>query len=284
MTTINFEETYLSMHANHAFLLRYIKEAIGVKEIEWNDLTAFNLMRIADYIRNKVSSNSAVCYFAILKSFLNLMSEDVDLPTMKFTTILKCKKEPQQNIALSEEEVARIDSYYCELMKNKGHNEEKDVLTLFLIECYCGGRGVDVEKMTVSNIENGRLSYVSKKTHTLATMPAHHRLSELLCHKPQKEYSRVTKNRIIKKVCKKCGIDDEITIFYHGKMTTRKKYEYCGFHTARRSFASMLAAKGVPIAEISNYMSHKSISMTERYIKINNNHSSDAAMSFFAGC
>lgn len=281
MANISFEEKFVQMHPDHAFLVRYMRDAIACDVIRFEDLTVSNLIAIADYIKGMVSPNSAAVYFAILKGFLNLMCEEAELPTMKFRTILKCKKEPQQNVALTEEEVARIDAYYRELLAKGRHEEEKDVLTLFLIECYCGGRGVDVEKMTDANIAEGRLSYVSQKTHTLAVIPAHHRLYDLLCRKPGREYSRMTKNRIVKNVCRKCNIDEEVTIFYHGRMTTRKKYEYCGFHTARRSFASMLAAKGVPVAEISQYMSHSNISMTERYIKVDRRRASDAAMAFF---
>lgn len=283
MENISFENRFAELHPDHAFLLKYMHDALSKDEILWSDLTAMNLCAIAGHIKSLVTPNTAVCYFAILKSFLNLMSDEVELPTMKFTTILKAKKTPQQNIALTEEEVARIDQYYKKLMRLKEHKVEKDVLTLFLIECYCGGRGVDVEKMSMANIAEGRLSYVSQKTHILASMPVHHRLRSLLRRRPKKEYSRMTKNRIVKRVCEKCGIDEEVTIFYHGKMATRKKYEYCGFHTARRSFASMLAAKGVPVVEISQYMSHANLSMTERYIKVDRNHSSAAAMSFFGG-
>ena len=283
-TTINFEETFSSMYPNYAFLIQYIHEALGKDEIVWSDLTAFNLKRIAEYIKGKVTANSANSYFARLKAFLNLMADDVELPTNKFAAILKTKREPQQNVALTEDEVERIYQYYRHIPKDIPlHKREKEVLTLFLLECYCGGRGVDVENMTTANIENGRLSYVSKKTHTLATMPVHHRLRRLLLCKPKTEYSRMTKNRIVKNACKKCGIDEKVTIYYHGSMQTKPKYEFCGFHTARRSFASMLAAKGVPVVEIAQYMSHSNISMTERYIKIDNKRSSEAAMKFFCG-
>ena len=282
METINFEETFVSTYPNREFLLRYMHEALGKDEIEWSDLTAFNLRRIAEYIKTKVTANSANSYFAKLKAFLNLMADDVELPTNKFASILKTKREPQQNVALTEDEVERIYQYYKHIPKDIPlRKREREVLTLFLIECYCGGRGIDVENMTTANIENGRLSYVSKKTHTLATMPVHCRLRELLLRKPKNEYSRMTKNRIVKTACKRCGIDEKVTIYYHGSMQTKPKYEFCAFHTARRSFASILAAKGVPILEISQYMSHSNISMTERYIKVDRNYVSDAAQRFF---
>lgn len=284
METINFEYEFGKKHPQRVFLLRYMREAIGKEgELEFSDMTGRNLTAIVDYIKSKVTANSASNYCTLIKSFLNLMDDEVELPTKKFASFLTVKKEPQQNVALTEEEVGRIDEYYRKLLKRKGHQVEKDVLNLFLIECYCGARGVDSEAIDNANIDNGRLSYVSKKTHILATMPVHHRLKALLSRKPRRSFTRSSKNRVIKRICQKCGIDSKVTIFYHGEMQTRPKYEFCAFHTARRSFASVLAAKGVPISEIAQYMSHTNTSMTERYIKVEQNKPCDAALAFFNG-
>ena len=266
-----FEKEFVRRYPNYEFLVRYMQAAIGKEEVNWCDLTATNLTDFVEYLTKTVTSNSASTYLAVIKGFLNMVSDEIDLPTMRFAKILRVKKTPQQNVALTEEEVKRIDDYYKVLLKKDKHKVEKDVLTLFLIECYCGSRGVDVENMTEDNIKDGMISYVSKKTHILAQIP----------DKPSKEYSRMTKNRIIKDVCEKCGINEKVTLFYHGSMVTRKKYELCAFHTARRSFASILAAKGVPVAEISQFMSHSSMSMTERYIKVDTKKVSAEALSFF---
>lgn len=276
-----FEKEFCHRYPNYAFLIRYMQAAIGKEEINWSDLTSTNLTDVVEYLTKTVTPNSASTYLAVIKGFLNMVSDEIDLPTMRFAKILRVKKTPQQNVALTEEEVKRIDDYYKVLLKKDKHNVEKDVLTLFLIECYCGSRGVDVENMTEDNIKDGMISYVSKKTHILAQIPEHYRIKDLFKRKPSKEYSRMTKNRIIKEVCEKCGINEKVTLFYHGSMVTRKKYELCAFHTARRSFASILAAKGVPVAEISQYMSHSSMSMTERYIKVDSRKVSAEALSFF---
>ena len=278
-----FEKEFCHRYPNYAFLIRYMQAAIGKEEINWSDLTSTNLTDVVEYLTKTVTPNSASTYLAVIKGFLNMVSDEIDLPTMRFAKILRVKKTPQQNVALTEEEVKRIDDYYKVLLKKDKHKVEKDVLTLFLIECYCGSRGVDVENMTEDNIKDGMISYVSKKTHILAQIPEHYRIKDLFKRKPSKEYSRMTKNRIIKEVCKLCGIDDKVTLFYHGSMVTKKKYELVGQHTARRSFSSILAAKGVPVPEISQYMGHTSISMTERYIKVDNKKASPEALSFFKG-
>ena len=283
METIDFATEFVRKYPDHEFLVRYVCEAIGKDHVVWSDFSAMNLTKIANYIKNKVSSNSANTYFSLIKSLLNLVYDDVEIPTRKFTTILKTKAVPQENVALEEEEIERIYQYYLELLKKGAHSVEKGVLTLFLIECYCGARGVDVEKITFDNISNNRLTYVAQKTYRMATMPVHRRLYFLLRNKPTREYDNQVKNEVVKRVCKKCGIDEMTTLFYHGKMVTDKKYRFCAFHTARRSFASILASKGVPVVEIMQYMSHKNISMTERYIKVNRNKTSAAAMEFFNG-
>ena len=276
-----FEKEFVRRYPKYEFLVRYMQAAIEKEEVNWCDLTATNLTDFVEYLEKTVSPNSASTYCAVVKSFLYMASEEADLPTMKFAKILRVKKVPQQNVALTEEEVRRIDEYYQKLLKKDKHEVEKDVLNLFLIECYCGSRGVDVEQMTDENIKDGMISYVSQKTHVLAVIPEHYRIKDLFKNKPSREYSRMTKNRIIKEVCRLCGIDDKVTLFYHGSMVTKKKYQFCAFHTARRSFASILAAKGVPVAEISQYMSHSSLSMTERYIKVDTKKISEEALSFF---
>ena len=277
----NLEKVFERRYPNYTFLMNYMKAAIGKEEINWCDMTSMNLTDFVDYLKSTVSPNSVCTYCAIVKSFLNMVADDVELPTMKFAKILSVRKVPQQNIALTEDEVKRIDDYYQVLLRKDKHNVEKDVLTLFLIECYCGSRGVDVENMSLDNINNGKITYVSQKTHILTVIPEHFRIKDLFKHKPKKKYTRMSTNRILKEVCKKCGIDEKVTLFYHGSMVTKKKYELIGQHSARRSFASILAAKGVPVPEISQYMGHTSLSMTERYIKVDNNKVSPEALAFF---
>ena len=277
----SFEKEFAKRYPDHVFLLRYLREAIHKDEIDWSDMTVLNLKDFVNYNRERVSQNSVHNYCSILKSFLNMVCESVELPTHKFASVLSIKKVPQQNVALTDDEVEKVYQYYKAIYRNSQKKVEADVLNLFLIECYCGSRGVDVEQMTDENIKDGMISYVSQKTHVLAVIPEHYRIKDLFKNKPSREYSRMTKNRIIKDVCKICGIDDKVTLFYHGSMVTKKKYQLCAFHTARRSFASILAAKGVPVAEISQYMSHSSLSMTERYIKVDTKKISEEALSFF---
>ena len=59
-----------------------------------------------------------------------------------------------------------------------------------------------------------------------------------------------------------------ITVFVGGKTVTKPKYELVGFHTLRRTFASIMASKGVPVPVVSKWMGHSNTAQTNRYICI----------------
>ena len=283
MNILSFEQEWMRQKSGRIQIIRFMREAIGVSEVSWQDLTKINLIRVADYIKDRVSPNSARTYFAEIVAFLHCYDDEGIIPCKNPSEVLKCKKVPQQNTALTEDELHLIVAYYDSLWLKKGHQAEKDVLTLFLIEAITGARSCDVEEISTNNIENHLLSYVSKKTKTLAVIPEHCRLQQLISRKPTAVYSATTKNRTIKRVAKVVGITQPITLYYHGAMVTKPKNEFLGTHSARRTFASILSAKGVPIAEIAQFMSHNSTQMTERYIKVDSQNVSEAAMSFFNG-
>lgn len=280
-TKITFEEIFKAKNPHYEFLLSRMRCAMEVDEVTFDDITTVNLRKFKDYMDGEVSANSLKTYTAVIKAVLNECHNDGLIDNVKCLSALNVKATPQQNIALTESDIRKIEDYYDRLFMLPNHQVEKDVLTLFLIELFCGARGVDVEQMTNENIREGQLSYVSQKTKVLAVMPAHKKLQLLLSRKPKKQYSRMTKNNIVKRVCKKCGFTEPVTLFYHGKMVTKPRYELTAFHTARRSFASVLAAKGAPLAEISQFMSHSSQTMTQRYIKVDVNNVSAASLSFF---
>ena len=91
----------------------------------------------------------------------------------------------------------------------------------------------------------------------------------------------MTKNRIIKEVAKKCGINEKISLFYHGKQRKMEKYKYLGFHCARRSFVSNLIDLNVPISVVSKMAGHSDIKMTQKYYVNQDYKLPDEALSFF---
>lgn len=273
---LSFEQEFVRRNKGRAQLVRFMREAMGVKEVQWSDLTALNLDAVCVYITSKVTGNSASTYLAVIKAFLARYSEEGIIPCKNPKTVLKAKKTPSQNVFLSEEEIERIEKYVPRT------DCEADVKAAFLIECYLGARRSDVLRITEENIRGGRIVYVSQKTHTECSVPIHRNLLKYLLYKPVKE--RVLKVFIetIQGICKRVGIDGEVSMYYHGRQQKRPKYEFVGSHTARRSFCTNLARRGVDIYTIAALAGHgQNVMMTQRYIVTDTEKLSDETLGFF---
>ncbi len=278
---LSFEQEFTRRQPNRFGILRLIREALEVTETQWEDLTKVNLIRVADHVKKRVSPNSAKTYFAILCAFLHNYEDEGIVPCRHPEEVMKSKKVPQQGIYLTEEEIKRIEDYYDALMKKKCHQAEKDCLTLFLIETFTGARISDCRNFTIENLKEGKLTYTSVKTSILTEVPEHRRLSQLIARIPSVHYSSTTVNRVLKRVAKKVGITEPVTIFTKGKQQTRPKYEFVSSHVGRKSFVTNLARRGVDIYTISAYAGHSSTLQTDHYIVRDTVETPKEALSFF---
>lgn len=273
---LSFEQEFIRKEPKRFQIIRFMREAIGVREVQWKHLTTLNLAKVRDHIVEIVSGNSACTYLAIIKAFLANYKDENIVPCSNPAKQLKTKRVPSQNVFLTEEEIERIDRY---VPKSEC---ERDIKAAFLIECYLGARRCDVLELTADNIVDGRIIYISKKTHVKCSVPIHKNLMKYLNYKPQKDHQRAVANKTIQRICRDVGITEEVQIFYHGKMQKKPKYMFVGSHTARRSFCSNLAQRGVDIYTIASLAGHnQNIIMTQRYIIPNIDQLSAEAMSFF---
>lgn len=269
------EEMFLTKFADRAHLYKHICNALG-KHAEFCDLTKPNLMKIKDYLISRVSPNTVNLYCSIIKTCMNIYADEGVFNCNNYAQILKCKRVPSMHVYLSEEEIHRIEAY------KPMSRCENDVKIKFLIECYTGARLSDVERMTIDNVKDGYVTYISKKTNSVAKIPIHKNLERLLRAKKRKDTSRSLYNRIIKRICRACGINETTNIFYHGEQRTEPKWKFVGSHTGRRSFATNLALRNVPLQVISKMMGHTGdTKMTEKYILASIEAIDDKAMEFF---
>lgn len=273
----SFVGAFLCKTPERIHVLKYIAAAIEKEQIEWSDFTTSNLTRIRDYIADTVSANSASVYLNIIKALLNENKDNPSLPNSNFGKLLTVRKEPSQNVALSAEEIALIEKY----VPNNMH--ERAVKAQFLCEYYSLCRSSDLMLMTPNNFVDGKITYVSKKTRVETSLPMHKNFMKYY-KQMGKTYSKASYGRIIKRICKNVGIDEPVKLYYRGKIRTLPKYEFIQSHTARRSGATELARRNVPISVISRLMNHDGrISTTERYIISDTKNLCEEAMSFFNG-
>lgn len=271
---LSFEQEWVKYISDRIQILRFMREAIGVDEVSWQDLTTLNLAKVREFIAEKVAGNSAVTYLAIIKAFLSRYSDENIIPCKNPAKELKAKRVPSEQVVLNADEIALIENY-----KPKSE-KEKWVKAQFLCEYYCLARSSDIQQLTPENIQGDFITYVSQKTKVATTVPLHKNFIKYFKQRG-KTLDRASFNRIIKRICMKCGIDEEIKLFYHGKVQIRKKYELVGSHTARRSGATELAKRDVPIATISKLMNHTNTLITSRYIFADTRNLGEEAMSFF---
>lgn len=234
-------------------------EAANLCEATWANITKVRLQKFVDYMAERLSPNSVNQYATKLKAVLNLYSDEVLLPR-GFAKVLTPRKCASTAVYLTEEELQRLTAY-----KTKNQREEY-VRDLFIICAYVGCRHSDGVNLTESNICGDTLQYVSVKTKIHAVVPLKPIVREYILNRPQIEVDDTTYNRIIRNICRKCGITDKVKVFKAGKEMEGEKWEYVSSHTARRSCASNLYLKGLDLYTISRFLGHSSADMTAKYI------------------
>lgn len=274
---MKFEQEFKKTYPSFSHLLQYMQEAIGVKEVTWQNMTINNLCTIREFLEENYSANYVLTLCGILKAFLARFS-DANLPCgSEYKRALKVKKEPSEQITLNEDEMALIEAYEPE---TRG---EREVKAQFMCEYYSLARSCDINLFTEKNIDEQRgiITYVAKKTKKKAIIPLHRNFLKYFRERGE-EKSRWFYNHTMKKICRKCGITQEIRAFYRGKEQILPKCEFVGSHTARRSGATNLAKRGVPIPTIARMMSHgQDIAMTQRYIWIDEIQLDENGKAFF---
>lgn len=267
----SFVGRFLSKYPNRTKVLDLLKELCGHTP-EWEDMTDTLLRDFKDSVSDSMCASSEKVTLARLKSVLS--DYDYILPSRNFRKILSCKGEPSEAVFLTEDEVSAIDAYEPE------NDIERHVKRLFMIGCYTMARHSDCERLTDANVEDGWLNYVSQKTKVKTKVPVHRNLMKYLNEADDMEVNDFVYNDTIREICRKCGIDREVTIFRRGHETTAPKYEFISSHTARRSGATNVYLRGGEILQVSRLMGHTNVHTTQRYL-VGNRELSDEVMGFF---
>lgn len=161
-------------------------------------------------------------------------------------------------ITLNEEELIRI-----ELLNLPKH---LDIARDFLVlECRTGQRISDIRGITKESIQDDTWNLIQKKGNRMNVKHIEFPLGEeftmnakLILEKYNYSLPKMAEqliNKYIKQVCKLAGIDQPIFIErWAGNRKIRipgKKYEFLSTHTGKKSFITILASQGTPVAFLS---------------------------------
>lgn len=270
---ITLKEAFLTKYPSYENILKMF-EAANLCEATWDNITKVRLQKFIDYMNERLSPNSVNQYAAKLKAVLNLYSDEVILPR-GYAKVLTPRKVASTAIYLTEDELQKLIDY---IPKNE---RELYVRDLFIICAFVGCRHSDALKLNGSNISGDTLQYVSVKTKIHAVVPLKPIVREYIINRPQIEIDDTTYNRIIRNICRKCGITDKVKVFKAGKEMEGEKWQYVSSHSGRRTFASLLYLRGVDLYAISKMMGHSSTAMTERYVVCGLRELSQVAKEYF---
>lgn len=258
---IALKEAFLEKYPKYGIIIRMFEEANGC-DAEWSELSKLRLIRFAEYMGERISPNSARQYAAKLKAVLNRYSDESRL-SFDFASILTLKEQVSVNTFLDEEEIRRISAVEV------ANETERLIRDQFLLGCVTGARHSDFSQFSPENIDGGWLSYVSQKTKVYVEIPVspilRRMIKEISPALSDRTVSDVYFNDTIRRLAEKAGITAKTRCFKAGKNITGRKCDLIASHTARRSCASNLAARGVSEIWIKKILGHTR-GTTDRYI------------------
>ena len=182
----------------------------------------------------------------------------------------KVYKENVETVYLTEKELDNL--YNLEL--NEGESCVRDS---FIVSSYTGLRYSDIARLQQKHLDfdNKLLTIVTQKTNTLVVIPMHPKVEAIFRkygNQPPAVQSNQSTNRILKKLCRKAGITNFVSVVEtSGGIKHEITHEKCDMvtsHTARRSFATNAYRAGIPSLSIMQITGHSTETSFMKYIRI----------------
>jgi len=247
---------------------KILKEYFGSKNPTFDEINLDFYINFNIWIKGKEVSVSTLS--SHWKRIKTVMGEAHDRGLHDNTSFRRFKRieEVSDSIALTELEVAKIE--YAVLPARL------DVVRdYFIAACYCGVRYSDYNKIGSSNVKDRFLTYRSQKTDLLCHIPVHWKL-RLILEKYKGVLPELMSNqkfdKYIKEVCEIAGIDElqqtRITKGGVKRVSTKRRSQLVTSHTARRTFATRLVLKAVPVHLIMLMTGHKSLNSFDKYVRL----------------
>lgn len=265
-----FYGAYLWKNPGRLKVVAIFEDILGHRPT-WEDITDDNLRDLFEELSEHYSPNSTRTLCATINAVIRENMDTRNIASENFGSILRKKKQVAQFVYLTPDEVDRVIRF------NPKGKMQRYVQRMFVLECLCGARISDCMRISTDNIdETGRfLVYVTQKTHVEVRVPIHTKLRRFLVSgRPDESLRHMQSssfNRILRDICKTCGINTRVKVVHRGKEQTGEKWQFVSSHTGRRSFATNLAKKGVAIEQIALMMGHSSgnfpnVTMTQGYV------------------
>ena len=255
-------------------LRRHIRSMRG--EMRMKD---FNKKFYEEYIsyllRRGLKNTYIMKFWKILTWFLRWADKNGlldDKSYLDFTPRLKTVRD-KEVVYLTWDELMKV--YGCVFPRGKEYLAR--VRDVFCFQCFTSLRYSDVAKLKRSDIVDGVIKVVTKKTGDTISIELNKYSSAILEkykdeEKPLPVVSNQRMNVWLKEVCYVAGIDTPVTeVYYRGSERveeTRPKYECVASHTGRRTFICNALTMGIPPSLVMEWTGHSDYKAMKPYIKI----------------
>lgn len=229
-----------------------------------------------------------------VRGFARYLTEDVGLQNSSRWNMLKTLKtflgwafERELTRSRTFEKIRKKDFQVVEPDIVRLTEDELDVLTavdlsddtaienardLFVLQCHLGVRYGDLARITPAQIDGEFLRLTTEKNRKNVSIPILPEARALIEREhPPRPISNQKYNKYIKQAAKRAGIDTPVvTSEYRGNERmdeTHPKHELISTHTAKRTFVSMMIARGVSVETIMK-VTGNARSTIDRYIAL----------------
>ena len=144
------------------------------------------------------------------------------------------------------------------------------VRDIFVVGCHTGMRFSDYSRLSINDVSDGVIHFITQKCKTPVDIPAHPRVLDIL-NKYGGSIPKISGqkfNAYIKDVCKEAGINESIVVRKSGKHVRCERWELVSSHTARRTGLTNMYKAGIPIYRCMMISGHKTEQVFLTYLRI----------------
>lgn len=269
-TFIEFIPIFQARYKNK-FTSNHIKHYTGIKNhlenyekklgtpIEFETINKEFYLGFTDYLKEiNLKPNTIGSHIRRLKRLMNEAVED------KLTTN---QEHRSKNFKVINEETDKIylnsDEIQALYKLKIDDNRMRRIRDLFVLNCYTGLRHSDWPKVSIKNIEDGKLYVRTQKTKEAVIIPVHPVIVEIM-----KRYGNdlhIPTNQEANRVLRWIG---EYAVLKKITKGNLDKWLQIRTHTVRRSFATNAYMSGVPMLSIMQITGHRTTESFLRYIRV----------------
>jgi integrase len=253
---------------------------------KYNRYKKYTYNMLVEYFEGKAKPTFDDINYAFCENFIEWMSNKglcantrgshVKFVKAAMNEALKNKLHKNEDFHSFRKEVEQIDAVYltneevtkiAQLPLCGTHAIARDI---FIIGCHTGMRFSDYSRLSMKDISDGVIHFITQKCKTPVDIPAHPRVLAILDKyngilpsiSPQKF------NVYIKDVCKEAGLTESITVRKGGQHVRHEKWELVSSHTARRTGLTNMYKAGIPTYRCMMISGHKTEQVFLTYLRI----------------